>query len=80
MEQTVYNDPVKSPIIQEIILSNRIAFISSELSKRLNISPTEALIRFYESKTCEYLHEKATGLYLYGDLYIADEYMREITN
>lgn len=80
MEQTVYNDPVKSPIIQEIILSNRIAFISSELSKRLNISPTEALIRFYESKTCEDLHEKATGLYLYGDLYIADEYMREITN
>ena len=32
---------------------------------------------FYESKTCEDLHDKSTGLYLYGNLYVADEFMRE---
>lgn len=78
MEQTQYNDPIKSPVIQEIIMSNRIGSISLELSRRLGISPTEALMRFYESKTCADLHDRSTGLYLYGDLYIADEYMREI--
>lgn len=33
---------------------------------------------FYESQTCADLHDRSTGLYLYGDLYVADEYMREI--
>lgn len=78
MEQKQYEDPVKSPVIQEIILSNRIGAISVELAKRLNIDPAEALKLFYESKTCEDLHNKATGLYLYGDLYIADEFMLEM--
>ena len=48
-----------------------------ELSRRLQIEPLRALKLFYESKTCADLHDKATGLYLYGDLYIADEFMRE---
>ncbi|MBQ0104015.1 MAG: hypothetical protein KBS99_07585 [Prevotellaceae bacterium] len=78
MEQKQYDDPVKSPIIQEIIISNRIGNISMELSRRLGITPTEALMRFYESQTCAALHDRSTGLYLYGDLYVADEYMREI--
>ena len=78
MEQNQYSDPVKSPIIQEIIMSNRIGSISMELSRRLDITPEEALIRFYESRTCADLHDRSTGLYLYGDLYVADEYMREI--
>ena len=30
MEQKQYNDPVKSPVIQEIIMSNRIGAISME--------------------------------------------------
>jgi len=30
-----------------------------------------------ESQTCTGLHDKSTGLYLYGDLYVADEFMRE---
>ena len=76
-EQKIYNDPAKSPEIQEIILSSRIGIIASELSKRLNISPSRALMLFYESKTCEDLHDNRTGLYLYGNLYIADEFMRE---
>lgn len=58
-------------------MSNRIGSISMELAKRLDIEPVKALQLFYESKTCEDLHDKSTGLYLYSDLYIADEYMRE---
>lgn len=77
MELKSYEDPVKSPVIQEIILSNRIGAISVELAKRLGIEPVKALQLFYESQTCADLHDKSTGLYLYGDLYVADEFMRE---
>lgn len=80
MEQKQYDDPVKSPIIQEIIISNRIGNICMELSRRLDITPTEALKRFYDSQTCANLHNRNTGLNLYGDPYVADEYMREISN
>ena len=77
MEQKQFDDPVKSPVVQEIIMSNRIGAIAMELARRLQIEPLRALKLFYESKTCADLHDKATGLYLYGDLYIADEFMRE---
>ena len=80
MEQKQYDDPVKSPIVQEIILSNRIGAISVELAKRLDIEPVKALELFYESETCADLHDKSTGLYLYSDLYIADEFIRERQN
>lgn len=76
-EQSKYTDIAKSPIIQEIIMSNRIGAISIELAKRLNITPLKALELFYESKTCAELHDRSMDLYLYSDLYIADEYMRE---
>ena len=66
-----------SPIIQEIIISNRIGSISDEIAKRLNIEPLKALELFYASKTCEDLHNKETGLYLYSDLYVADEFILE---
>ncbi len=59
-------------------MSNRIGAISVELAKRLDIAPARALQLFYESKTCADLHDKATGLYLYGDLYIVDEVIREL--
>ncbi len=77
MEQNPYNDPAKSPIVQEIIMSNRIGSIAMLLAKRLDIEPLRALKLFYESKTCQALHDKQTGLYLYSDLYIADEFMLE---
>ena len=80
MEPKQYDDPVKSPIVQEIILSNRIASISMELSKRLEIEPVKALESFYESQTCADLHDKSTGLYLYSDLYIVDEFIQERQN
>ena len=77
MEQKPYSDPIKSPVIQEIIMSNRIGAISVELSKRLDIEPIKAFELFYESKSCENLHNKATGLYLYSDLYVADDFIVE---
>lgn len=78
MEQKNYNnDPVKTPIVQEILMSNRIGAIAMLLSKRLDIEPLRALKLFYESQTCADLHDKSTGLYLYGDPYVADEFMRE---
>ena len=80
MEQKQYDDPVSSPIVQEIILSNRIASIAMELSRRLDIEPVKALEMFYESQTCADLHDKSTGLYLYSDLYIADEFIQERQN
>lgn len=79
MEQNLQNDPVKSPEIQEMILSTRIGCIAVEVSKRLMITPARALKLFYESQTCADLHDKETGLYLYGNLYIADELIRELS-
>ncbi len=80
MESKQYDDPVKSPIVQEIIMSNRIGAISMELARRLDIEPVKALELFYESQTCADLHDKSTGLYLYSDLYIADEFIQERQN
>ena len=54
------------------VMSNRIGAISVELAKRLNIEPVKALQLFYESQTSADLHDKSTGLYLYGDLYVAE--------
>ena len=71
------DDPFKTPIVQEILMSNRIGAIAMLLSKRLDIEPLRALKLFYESQTCTDLHDKSTGLYLYGDPYVADEFMRE---
>ncbi len=73
-----YEDPAKSPIIQEIIISNRIGIIVDEIARRLQIHPEEAFDLFYCSDTCARLHDRDTGLYLYGELYIADEFEREM--
>ena len=78
MEPNHYDSPTKSPVIQEIIMSNRIGAISVILAERLGIEDVQALKLFYESNTCASLHDKDTGLYLYGDHYIADEFMREM--
>lgn len=79
IEQKSYNNPMKSPIIQEIIMSNE-SVPTIILAERLNISSVRALKLFYESETCSKLHDKSTGLYLYGDLYVVDEFMREMEN
>lgn len=80
MEQKNYDNPTQSPVVQEIIMSNRIGAITIILAKQLNIDNVKALKLFYESETCRKLHDKSTGLYLFGDLYIVDEFMREMEN
>ena len=50
------------------------------LSKMLDVDSVRALKLFYESKTCANLHDKSTGLYLYGDLYVANEFILEMQN
>lgn len=78
MEQKNYDCPTKSPVIQEIIMSNRIGAIAMILAEQLNIDKVDALKLFYESDTCTKLHDKSTGLYLYGDLFVAEEFVREM--
>ena len=41
----------KTPVVQEIIMSNRIGAISILLAKKLGIENIEALKLFYESDT-----------------------------
>lgn len=77
MEQKSHSDPTKSPVVQEIIMSNHIGAIAMELSRRLEIEPLRALKLFYGSKTCADLHDSRTGLYLYGSPYIADSTILE---
>jgi hypothetical protein len=77
MEPNLQNDPIKEPEVQEIILSHQIGMVAAELSERLDVSPARALALFYESKTCAQLHDKRTMLYLYGNRYIADEFILE---
>ena len=64
--------------VRDIILWNRIGRISVLLAKRLNIEPERAFDIFYESDTCEHLHDETSGLYLMGDLYVVDEVMIEL--
>ena len=77
-EMIVSGVDTKSPVVQEIIMSNRIGAIAVILSARLGITDIQAFKLFYESQTCANLHDKSTGLYLYGDHYVAVEYMREM--
>jgi hypothetical protein len=80
MEQNNYDNPLKSPIVQEIIMSNRIGAIAVILSEKLDIDNVKALKLFYESETCARLNDKSTGLYLYSDLYIVDDFLIEMQN
>ena len=58
----------------------RIGMISCLLAHKLSIKPIEALKRFYRSNTCKLFHDRKTGLYLYGDLYIVESYLSEIVS
>lgn len=64
--------------VKDIIQWQRIGCIVVRLSERLSVSPAKAFDIFYESDTCCRFHDSTTGLYLFGDLYIVDEVMREL--
>jgi len=56
----------------------KIGGVVMALSAQLNISPFRALGLFYESKTCEDLHNPDTLLYTFSDAYVADEVIAEL--
>ena len=65
-------------MISDLLLCNKIGRVVTLLSERLDISGERALDIFYTSKTNERLHDPATLLYTFGDLYIVDEVIREL--
>ncbi len=74
------NLDTKTPEIQNILMSGRIGIISARIAELLGVDPVRALEMFYESETCRQLHNPEAGLYLFGDQYIADEFLLEINN
>ncbi|MDE6257945.1 MAG: DUF3791 domain-containing protein [Muribaculaceae bacterium] len=61
-----------------ILRSARIGMIVAEISELLKIPDMEALRMFYRSKTCRNFHDRSTGMYLQGDLYVVEEFMNEM--
>jgi hypothetical protein len=57
---------------------NKIGRIVTLVAKRLDIEPERAFDVFYESETCERLHDPNDYLYLMGDRFIVDELMLEL--
>lgn len=64
--------------INDIVRWERIGSIVCYIGKKLNITPLKALKDFFRSKTCLKFHNRDTGLYLYSDLYIVEDYLIEI--
>lgn len=56
----------------------KIGGVVMALATQLNISLVRALGLFYESKTCEDLHNPDTLLYTFSDAYVADEVIAEL--
>ena len=65
-------------MLSDLLMWNKIGWIVTLLSDRLNITPELALDVFYTSKTNELLHDPATLLYTFSDLYIVDDIVREL--
>lgn len=63
--------------VNNILLWGRIGSIACKIAEMMNITPLQALKDFYRSNACKRLHERQTGLYLFSDLYIVDEYLLE---
>ncbi len=64
--------------LNDILRWGRIGSISCRIAEKLNIPPLQALKDFFRSETCERFHNRKTGLYLYSDLYIVDDYLLEL--
>ena len=67
----------KKKAVREILLWQQIGCIVVAIAEKLQVPYKKALAIFYESDTCRRLHDEHTGLYLFSDLYIADEVIRE---
>lgn len=60
-------------VIDPILLWNKIGRVVTRLSEERGISTSKALDLFYTSQLCKDLHDPATGLYLMGDEYLAND-------
>lgn len=67
----------KKKTLREILLWQQIGCIVVRIAQKLQISNLEALRIFYTSDTCVRLHDERTGLYLFSDIYLADEVILE---
>ncbi|MCQ2125284.1 MAG: DUF3791 domain-containing protein [Fibrobacter sp.] len=65
--------------MKDYTLQHKIARVIAELAVRLNVSQSQALLIFYESKVCMQLHNPETGLQLMSDKYVVDEFMMQRT-
>lgn len=63
--------------VRDIIRAGSIGMIACRIAENLGISPLQALKDFYRSETCRKFHDRSTGLYLYSEAYLADEYLLE---
>ena len=63
---------------RRILRCARIGKITCRIAEKLEITPLEALKLFYKSETCRKFHDRKSRLYLYGDLYVANDYLSEI--
>ena len=70
----------KKKALREILLWQQIGCIVVRIAQKLQISNLEALRIFYTSDTCVRLHDERTGLYLFSDIYLADEVIMEYTS
>lgn len=64
-------------MLSDLLMCNKIGRIVTILSQKLYISGERALDFWYSSKTNERLHDPSAMLYTFGDIYIADEVIRE---
>jgi hypothetical protein len=66
--------------VRDIILWNRIGRMIPLVAERLHVSIERAFDIFYTSQTCARFHDESTGLYLYGELYIIDDLIAELSD
>lgn len=71
------SDSEKKKIVRDILLWQQIGCIVVAVAEKLQVSYKKALDIFYRSETCRRFHDERTGLYLFSDLYLADEVVRE---
>ncbi|MBO7143578.1 MAG: DUF3791 domain-containing protein [Salinivirgaceae bacterium] len=66
--------------VRQILLWQQIGCVVVALANKLSVSYKRALDIFYSSDTCRRLHNEQSGLYLFSDLYLADEVILEMQN
>lgn len=59
---------------------NKIGRIVSLIASDLNISSEQALDMFYRSRTNQLMRDPVAKLYTFGDRYLADEVIMELTS